>query len=257
MLQVRLEPFYGPMDLLLDLLDKSKIDIYDIEISSITEQFLEAMQEIAVSSDELSDFIRMASILVLMKARTLLSEQEQEDEDDETLSRDELIQRLLEYKKYKAALPRLRAMEENGRLLLGKLPEDLAPYLRTPDEEEITADPVLLHHHMVQVIQRFLETPERTFQVDRILNIEEYSLEKMQQKIREKLSSGQRFTFFDLMEGAPTKPQAIVLFLSLLELTRSNELRLHQGRRCEGLWIEPTFVKQKGEGSTAPWTNGN
>ena len=126
MIQVDLAPFSGPMDLLFALLRQAKIDIYDIEISQITEQFLAVMQQNSIPPDDLSDFIRMASILVQMKVRMLLKDQ---DDEDDGMTREEMIARLLEYRTYKELAARLQLLEEEGALYYVKMGELFTFYM--------------------------------------------------------------------------------------------------------------------------------
>lgn len=236
MLKIELQPFSGPMDLLLELLSQSKLDIYDIEISSITEQFLQAMQTIEISSDELSDFIKMASILVAMKARMLLKDQ-LTDEDDEVISKEALIARLVEYKKFKHAAHYLAGLEDGSFECLIKMREDLTPFQQVADDP-IFGDRLLLRHAIYALFNR-RHTEATPFQVKSILNIEEYSLEAIQARIRERLLSHKPFTFYDLFEQEPiTKPKLIVTFLSILELTKTNELSVHQDRDSGSITVE-------------------
>lgn len=234
MISVEIKPFSGPMDLLLDLIDKSKIDIYDIEISVITEQFVQAMQELPFSSEELTDFIRMASILVMIKARSLLADQE--DDEDEEVTREELIARLVEYQRFKSVTAFFRSREDAADGFFAKPPEELANYLPEEVEEEIIGEAGLLKMILQELLTRPVDVEEEDFRVDRIINIEEYSLERMEERIREKLISGKRFTLADLLDDCPSKPQVITVFLSLLELTRSHELRLTQ--EGSSIWID-------------------
>lgn len=225
MIQISIDHYNGPMDLLLELVAKAKIDIYDIEISSITEEFLLAMQTINISSDELSSFIQMASMLVVMKARTLISDSIEEDE--EVLSREELIERLVAYKRYKELALKLRENENADEGEYTKLQEDLSPFFK---EEPliIKGDASLLYESILQIIGRG-KRAQKEFYVSAIMNADEFSLTDIQAKIRDLMENKKRFTFADLFPGLKiSKPRLIATFLSVLELSKTKELSIRQ-----------------------------
>ncbi len=225
MIQISIDHYNGPMDLLLELVAKAKIDIYDIEISSITEEFLLAMQTINISSDELSSFIQMASMLVVMKARTLISDSIEEDE--EVLSREELIERLVAYKRYKELALKLRENENADEGEYTKLQEDLSPFYK---EEPliIEGDASLLYEAILQIAGRGKRT-QKEFYISAIMNADEFSLTDIQAKIRDLMENKKRFTFADLFPGLKiSKPRLIATFLSVLELSKTKELSIRQ-----------------------------
>ena len=224
-IQVNGPHYSGPMDLLLDLIKDSKINIYDIEISSITEDYLEAMQRLTIPPEEVSDFIRMAALLVLMKARSLVKDQE--DTDDDLPTREEMIERLVRYQVYKEISNELAKTYERAGLIFRKLPEDGAAYRQ--EEEVIPEDPGALYFALQALIARKEEGEKEDFQAYRILSLEKYPVEKVAEEIRDKLRTGQHFDFFDLLPFAQyNRPRAIATFLSLLEMTRTQSIRLWQ-----------------------------
>ncbi len=213
------------MDLLLELIAKSKIDIYDIEISSITEEFLTAMQTITISSDELSSFIQMASMLVVMKARTLISDSI--EDDDEVLSREELIERLIAYKRFKELALRLRETENANEGEYTKLQEDLSPFAKE-EVLDIKGDPNLLYESILLIFDRSRKAPKE-FYVSAIMNADEYSLTDIQGKIRDLMENQKKFTFTDLFPNLKvSKPRLIATFLTVLELSKTKELSIRQ-----------------------------
>lgn len=227
MIQIQTEPYSGPMDLLLELISKAKIDIYDIEISSITEEFLQAMQAMDISSEELSSFIQMASLLVVMKAKSLVADSE-EDEEDEIISREELIRRLVEYKRFKALSREMRKLESSRFGILTKLPDDLSGFVKV-EEVELIGDAGLLAASLKELLQRS-RIEEKSFYVSAIMNADEYSLVEIQEQIRRKLQTKTRFSFHDLVVGKVSKARLIATFLSVLELNKSKEIRIRQGK---------------------------
>ena len=224
MIQVEIQPFSGPMDLLLELLQQAKIDIYDIEISLITERFLAVMQNSAIPAEELSDFIRMASILVQMKVRMLVQDR---DEDDEVISREEMIRRLLEYRTFKELSSRLASLEEEGFGIFSKLGEDPARYQSKP-QEVLSGTKEDLFDALRSLRER-RNSRRFTFSPQAVMVREEYSEDVVARRIRNKLAKGERFTFLDLFDAKDVKKgNVIVTFLLLLELSRRHALQLMQ-----------------------------
>lgn len=235
MIQIDVTSFNGPMDLLLELIAKSKIDIYQIAISEITEDFLEAMQILEIPPDELSDFIRMASILVHIKARALL--QDQEEDGEELPSQEELIARLQEYRLYKRAAGLFFELAAENQGIRTRFPEDLSRWQKQP--EPIPSEASALVEAVLAMLYQKKTKQETEFAVERILNLEEYSVEEMAGKIREKLLSGKHFTFFDLIRDLrPGRSAVIVAFLSLLELTRTNGLSIAQNPATQEISVD-------------------
>ena len=129
---IRLKQFDGPLDLLLHLIGKAKIDLKDIFVSEITEQYIEAVHSAPdFDMDEASEFVAMAALLLEIKSRSLLPKPPKEDEEDpEQL----LLQRLIAYKQFKETAQRMAEFEKNAREVFGKLPEE---YPLPPPEIEI------------------------------------------------------------------------------------------------------------------------
>lgn len=101
MINVSTGEFYGPFDLLLDLIKKSKYDIYEIQISDITNKYIESLKVLNIPADETADFILIATQLLYIKTRSLIKDTSQEQEDEDLISQDELVRRLVQYKKIK------------------------------------------------------------------------------------------------------------------------------------------------------------
>ncbi|MEI6100479.1 MAG: segregation/condensation protein A, partial [Eubacteriales bacterium] len=123
---IKLSQFEGPLDLLLHLINKAKIDLQDIFISEITEQYLSYMEEIEeVDMDRASDFLNMASTLLYIKSRSLLPRHAEEQETEEIDPERDLIERLRAYKAYKDVSEKLKVLQEAAGAYYYKLPEDM------------------------------------------------------------------------------------------------------------------------------------
>lgn len=235
MFKIESRVFTGPMDLLLDLVRESKVDIYDIEISSITEKFLQAMQEMDIDADDLSDFIRMASLLVLMKASTLIKDSNQEEEIPD---REELIKRLVEYQRCKWLASKLVSFGDQAAMIHTKLGEDPEKY-RQEEEIIISGKAQDLHELVLNLINRKTKKEETKFQYKKIVNLEEYPMELVANKIKEKLIKGQKFTFIELLSVLPfSRAATIASFLTLLELSKNKAVSLSQSSENKEISIK-------------------
>ena len=207
----------------MELIEKSKIDIEDIQISEITEQFIEAMNKMDIDVNQLADFITVATQLLLLKTKSLIYIEEEEEE----FTKEDLINRLIEYKKFKEISEKLRGYEKNGRLYLSKLQEDLKDY-QGEVEEEIIGDPDILSRIYSILIDRYLEIEENAFNVDDVLNREEYSVEGYIEKINGKLEFNKKTNFKSLLSDITNKDEVIVVFLSILEMSRDKYIQIYQ-----------------------------
>ncbi len=229
MKNVRTGEFYGPFDLLLDLIEKSKMDIYDIRISEITNSYIKEINSMKIPSDEITDFIVIAASLLIIKAKSLVKDsiEFEEDQEDE-ISKDELVRRLVEYKKIKKIVIELRKFEKEGLKKHSKLQEDLNKYREEEIDDEIVYDVDLLKLSLESLIVK--STHEFEFKVDKILNVEEYSLEDYNRKIQNKLLEKKLLNISSIIKRAKNKSEVIVIFLSILELSKTKKLYILQDR---------------------------
>lgn len=256
MLEVSTVEFSGPMDLLLDLIQKSKVDLYAIEISSITEEYLQAMQTMDIPMEELSDFIRMASILVQMKAKMLSDDFE---EEEEVPDREAFLERLLEYRLYKTLAGELRPLEEAGERYFYKLPEDLSPYAQE-DPPLLSGEAKLLFSALEGLVQRRSRKSSPGFSAGEILAADPYPESRIARRIRQKMANGLLFSFFDLFDPADQEKKNIIsTFLFLLELSRRQALSLEQKGRTIAIHLRSRDrlfslldTMEKGEGEEDP-----
>ena len=216
----KLENFEGPLDLLLTLIQKNKVSIYDIPIVEITDQYLEAIDGIEESSlDNTGDFIVMAAQLLYIKSKMLLPKNEEEEEED---PREELAQRLLEYQKYKEASKELRKSEFSSK------------YMVFRDEEEIKFPiPEYNRHHEVSVlIDAFNSILARRIRKEKptkrafsgIVGREKVSVDDMVEKICKRLHKSGKLQFKSLFREEDSKPELIATFLAVLEMIKLNRL---------------------------------
>lgn len=229
----KLQVFEGPLDLLLHLIEKNKVDIYDIPIVTITEQYLEYVEQMQERDmDVMSEFLVMAGTLLQIKSKMLLPKEEEEEVEEED-PRAELVRRLLEYKMYKYAALELKDMELDASHNLYKkptIPKEVAAY-----KEEI--DPATLVDGMtLNKLNEIFQSIMRK-QVDKIdpirskfgtIEKEEINIEDRMVQIREEVRGLKGINFRTLLESQPTRMNIIITFMSILELMKVGAITIRQ-----------------------------
>lgn len=232
-IEVKLEKFEGPLDLLLILIEKNKVDIYDIPISLIADQYMEYVEIMKEQNlDTLCDFLVMASTLLDIKARMLLPKEEDEN-GDEIDPRSELVERLIEYQEFKMMAESMKIRYQNADSSLYKdptIPKEVQEYEVKPDVYELFKDVQLqkLQEIFEMVISRQEEKvdPIRS----RFGNIKKDPV-RLSDKLLHVLDFGQkkkRFSFRHLLEEQKTKADIVVTFLACLELIKIGQLKVTQ-----------------------------
>ena len=233
-LDIKLQVFEGPLDLLLHLIDKNKINIYDIPIVSITEQYLQylrSMQEL--NMDIMSEFLVMAATLIQIKAKMLLPKEEKEEEEEEGDPREELVKRLLEYKMYQYAAEELKELQVDASKMLYKqptIPKEVLVYEEPIDLKELVDGLTLtkLHEIFQSVMKRQKEKIDPIRSRFGKIEKEEISLEEKMETIREQMRGLSRIRFRALLEVQASKVQVVVTFLAILELMKMGALIVRQ-----------------------------
>ena len=231
-ISVKLEAFEGPLDLLLHLIDKNKIDIYDIPIIEITKQYLEYVNSMEYNDlDSMSQFIVMASELISIKSKMLLPKDEADQEDGDP--RYELVERLLEFKMFKYISDILKEKEEDASRNMFKestIPEELKGF-----KEEIDPADLLDGISLINIQKTFLALMKK--QVEKIDPIRSKfgEIEKEKINLSDKIDYIARyanyhrnFSFTDLLSEHCTKQELIVTFLGILELTKTGQVQIKQ-----------------------------
>jgi segregation and condensation protein A len=241
--KVKLEKFEGPLDLLLFLIKKEEINIYDIPIARITEQYLEHIKILEFLNLELAgEFLVMAATLMRIKARMLLPRQPDEAEEEEDPRRD-LVQALLDYQKYKEASTRLEAMEYQRRLLFVR-PE--AVLGDAPVELELTFS----LFDLICAFKKVLERAEVSYlEVKR----EEVSLEQKIELLKGRIYQAKVIAFADLFDARSSRLDLVVTFLALLEVLRLGLATVKQTRTFGEIWIHRTAAGPDAQAGAAPF----
>ena len=229
----KLNVFEGPLDLLLHLIEKNKVDIYDIPIVTITEQYLAYVSEMQEQDmDVMSEFLVMAGTLLQIKSKMLLPREETE-EDEEEDPRAELVRRLLEYKMYKYAALELKDMELDASHNLYKkptIPKEVEEYREEVDPAELVDGLTL--SKLNDIFQSIMRK-----QVDKIdpirskfgtIEKEEINIEERMVQIREEVRGLKGINFRTLLETQPTRMNIIITFMSILELMKVGAITIRQ-----------------------------
>ena len=244
--KVKLDVFEGPLDLLLYLIKRDEVDIYDISIERITKQYLAYMEAFQVLNIDLAgEFIVMAANLLYIKSRTLLPVDQQmaDEEAEEEDPRFELIRQLIEYKKFKEAAANLRNQEA--------LRENLFP--RSPVTPELAPQETLLVEEvgifdLINAFQKVLKRLEKKPEDLREIFAENFTVSEKIDHVLRVLHVGVSLRFDELFADAASRTEIVVTFLAMLELIRLKQLRVRQDAHFGEIWIDrineahPTFL---------------
>ena len=241
-LEVKLQVFEGPLDLLLHLIDKNKIDIYDIPIVEITNQYMDYIR--AMEKEDLnvmSEFLVMAATLLDIKCKMLLPREEQEEEEEDP--RQELVEQLLEYKMYKYMSYELRDRELEGEQVLYKeptIPEEVQSYVEPVDLEELLGDLTLakLNRIFQDVMKRQVEKIDPVRSKFGKIEKEEVTLPEKLDYVSAYARTHKRFSFRELLSRQKSKTQLVVTFLAILQLMKEGTITIRQEQPFEDIMID-------------------
>lgn len=230
---VRLDAFEGPLDLLLHLIDKNKVNIYDIPIAEITDQYMEYLDQMQQRDlDLMSEFLVMAATLLDIKSRMLLPAEKDEEGNDQD-PREELVQQLLEYKMYKYMSYELKEFQQDAGFTLyhqPAMPKEVLDFRQPVRTEELLEGVTLSGmHHIFQEIMR-----RREDRVDPIrskfgtLEKEEVDMASTREWVEQYLEEHKTCSFRDMLSGRRTRMQTIVVFLIILELMKAGRISASQ-----------------------------
>ena len=244
-LYISLKQFEGPLDLLLHLITRAKVDIRDIFVSEITEQYLESMRDVdELDMDSASEFLAMAAMLLEIKSRALLPRPPApEDEDGETPEQ-ALIRRLEEYKLYKESAGRMKEFEQAAMQVFSKLPEE---YPLPPPPVELTGLTLdALTRALMRIIARQTQTdePGRVF---RSITRDRFTIEQCVFNLTARLRKGP-VLFTDMLSQHVTRDEIVSYFMAMLELLKLGRLRAEQEGTFEDILILP--IRRDGDADT-------
>lgn len=222
---IKLAAYEGPLDLLLALISKAKIEIKDIFVSEITEQYLEYISgEGVIDMDSASDFVQMAATLLYIKSRALLPHANEDLDEDGLTPEERLIKKLNAYKAFKEAGEKLRVMEQEGFKQYFKLPEEVLEEVR--EEIYINADKNMLMQFMVKLMEK--KPAEKQHFAGVTVIQDTYSIREQIKLIIARLAIKPTMTFTELISDSPSREEVAVTFMSLLELVNKNKVSVSQ-----------------------------
>ena len=219
MYKIQLQQFEGPLDLLLFFIRRDELDIHDIPIARIADEFLEYvtfMEE--VDLDGVGDFLYMAAVLINIKTRMLLPSKDVDEDGEPIDPRAELVERLLEYVRFKEASDKLEEQwEERAKQFTRGAASAVEDTLIDPEEELVEATVF----DLISALRRVLtEAPDEPVHA---IEVESYSVEEQQGFLRAAIGNGKRHSFVEMAKGR-TKPFVIATFLAVLEMARIGEI---------------------------------
>lgn len=217
----KLDTFEGPLDLLLTLIQKNKVSIYDIPIVEITAQYLEAIDGIEESSlDNTSEFLVMASHLLYIKSKMLLPKNEEEEDEEDP--REELSRRLAEYQKFKEASKELRRSEFSTKDMVFREAEKIDFPVPEYDISHNVDELLAAFESIMRRRIRKAKPEKRAF--SQIVGREKVSVDDMVEKICKRLRKNKKLRFEALFEAQDSKPEMIATFLAVLEMVKLGRL---------------------------------
>ncbi len=241
---IKLDDFEGPLDLLLHLIEKNKMSIYDIQIAPITNQYMQYIEEMKniqeISLENMSDFILMAATLLLIKSKMLLPKPEVYDPEDDP--RAELVARLLEYKKMKHISEKLKEQEKDAEnIYFRNMPIKLDDY----EPEDIPIEDILGDISMIEIYNIFSEivkrqnfTDSNTQTIDDIIvKRDDYTIKEKSRFILDLIEVNKTIMFHEIFNKHTSKMEMIVTFMALLELVHKRKVNICQKKVLDEIRI--------------------
>lgn len=227
-MEFRVDGFEGPLDLLLHLIKENKMDIFDIEINLITEQYLKYINNLEKVNLEISEYLVLASELIEIKAKMLLPKKKQEMEIEEEDPREELVNKLLEYQAYKEISKDLKEKEELRSEIYTKAPEKYSNY----QEEETTFEGASVDL-LIDAFKKFLIRKEEEKPLNTKVTKKGISVSSRRHEIKNLLKEKGKVSFYQMF-SIRSREYIVVTFLAILEMAKNKELIIHQ----EGIYDE-------------------
>ncbi len=229
---ISIDNFDGPLDLLLHLVKESNIDILDIKIEEITDKYLDYINyEDNLNINISSSYLVMAAELIYLKSKSLLPKVDKEEDNEEEITRESLINKLLDYKKYKEMTPTFRELEEKRREVYVKSPEKTDNYVDNTITGEGNIDSLL------DAFKKFLERKDMEKPLVTTVTSREYSVRDRKNSIKNVLVNKKKAYLDDLIDEY-NKPYLVVTFLSVLEMAKEKEIVIKQDNNFEKILIE-------------------
>ena len=230
---LKINDFEGPLDLLLHLIKEAKMSVFDFSVEQIVKNYLDyinAMKELDLTIA--SEFLVMSSELIEIKSRMLLPKKD-EDEPEEEDPKERLVNRLIEYQKYKDLTEEFRNLEEQRREIYTKLPEPTDEYLEdnTLKNSNVTLDDLL------SAFAKFLERQKEIIPLETKVTKREITVEERRNEIKNRIFINKKVRFFELFDIL-NKEYVVVTFLAVLEMVRKHEISIIQENNFDDIICE-------------------
>ena len=234
-MKFRINEFEGPLDLLLHLIKENKMDIMNIEIEKITEQYISYLNEREKLNLEIaSEYLVMASELIELKSKLLLPNQKTELEEDEEIDpREDLVNRLLEYQAYKEITKVLKEKEELRKDIYTKSPENVKKYI---DEDTKLSSDITLDD-LIDAFKKYLERKKENKPLKTKVTTNEISVSSRCLEIKSILKKKTKVSFFELFPVL-NKEYIVATFLAILEMAKNKEIKITQNRSFDDIICE-------------------
>ena len=232
---IKIDNFEGPLDLLCHLIDKNKMEIYDIKINEIADQYIEYLNQMEeMNLDIASEFLIMASTLIYLKSKSLLPKQ---DEEEEELTEEELIQRIIEYKKYKEIIKKLRVNYEENSKIFFKMPEQIElPKKQIEKAYEKDLIPNLYKKLWDKNKEKINKNAEN---IQKIAITESYTVTSKVKEMFKALIKNNKFVFNKLFSiEEHNKQEVVTAFSGLLEMSKRDKVNTKQEDLFEDIIVE-------------------
>lgn len=233
MYTLKINEFEGPLDLLLHLIKESKMSVFDFSVEEIVKNYLDYINKMKEFNLTIaSSYLVMASELIEIKSRMLLPRHEKEDDDEED-PKERLVNRLIEYQKYKELTNEFKQLEERRKEIYTKLPEKLNEYIEDSSlkNSNVTLD------DLIDAFSKFLERQKDNVVLETKITKKEITVEERRKEIKKRIIRNGKIKFFDLFDVL-NKEYVVVTFLAVLEMVRKNEINIIQENNFEDIICE-------------------
>ena len=240
MYEINLNVFSGPLDLLLHLIKKEDVNIFEIDIDKITKQYLDYINLMEnLNLDIASEYLIMAAELMEIKASSLLPKKEIEEDDYEIDPKEQLIKRLIEYEQYKEITSTFKDLEEYRSEVYTRKTNELINYKETSNNLDYNID----LNDLVKAFKEFLKRKELDKPLNTKIAKKDYSINKRSEEIKNIIKIKKKVNFFDLFEIL-NKDYIVITFLSILSLTKNGEIKINQEHNFKNIIMEENSWKQ-------------
>lgn len=241
-LKIKVSNFEGPFDLLLHLIKKNEMDIYDIKIYEVTNQYLEYIEDMKEMDLEItSEFIVVAATLLEIKSKMLLPKEKKKVEDEEEEDpRKQLIDKLIEYRKFKAAAEFLRLRKDEAGITFSKKPEIIEEKHKNYSNENLFKDITMLELYNLYnaLMNRYINKQNTENIIQTRIPTDKYKIEDKMDEIKSRLLEHNRVNFLDVVFECESKNEVVVTFLALLELIKLRAVKVLQENNFKEIFVE-------------------